>query len=633
MSWLYTIFIVGAMFSNSSNDLRVETIPANDQVSRPTAGQQDETERIDKTYPLSANGRVSVSNVNGSVTVIPTDRNEVRLVAIKTADTKEHLADVNIKIDARDDSFSVETDYGDDRGRNGDSDRPWKNNDKTTVDYELTVPRGAILNEIETVNGSVSVADFTNFVKISAVNGTVKAGNLRGTADLSTVNGEVIADFERLAPGSKISLDTVNGRVNLTIPSDTSAVLKAESLNGAITNDFGLPNRRGKYVGNSLHGRLGTGDSNIKLESVNGPLTVKRRNDGKALSPATNLLPAKGADDDDDGDVDVDVDMSKADLAKMNREIDRNVRDAQRKAAQDAQRELNKLKTDLPKIKTETLENINKSIDSNDLEKAIQDGVNAQTQAWSAMRDAGFFMGVPRIETKANSIVVKGTPKVIIDAKGCAVRVRGWDNAAVKYSITQMRGGPMSAAPVVTENHSDTAVNITVADQPGLPAFDGSEQVHIEVFVPKRSNLKIISDGEIRLEGVSGELEITGGGESIDVRDSSGKMNLLNARGRVRVIGFDGEMTAQTGDGDVYLEGNFAKLTGRGGSGEFVLTLPPNANADVSSNSAVEADGFTLNERGKDSWRLGSGGALYSFNLEDGKVTVRNSSTLNLKAQ
>ena len=100
-------------------------------------------------------------------------------------------------------------------------------------------------------------------------------------ADLSTVNGEVFADFDRLAAGSKIALETVNGRVTLTIPSDSSADVKAESVNGSITNDFGLENRKGKYVGNSLHGRLGNGDVTIKLESVNGQLAVKRKNDGR----------------------------------------------------------------------------------------------------------------------------------------------------------------------------------------------------------------------------------------------------------------------------------------------------------------------------------------------------------------
>ena len=179
MSWLYTIVFVGMMMSHSTDPAR--TGVTRSEVQQNTveqATQQDETERIEKSFPLSAAGRVSVSNVNGSINVIAWERNEVKLVAVKHADTKEHLADVDIKIDARPDYFSVESDYGDNRGWKSDSDRHWQNNNSVTVEYELTVPRGAMLNEIETVNGSVAVNDFSNLVKVSAVNGTVRAGNL-----------------------------------------------------------------------------------------------------------------------------------------------------------------------------------------------------------------------------------------------------------------------------------------------------------------------------------------------------------------------------------------------------------------------------------------------------------------------
>ena len=291
MSWLYSLVFAGLLFSGGTDPLpafKDAQAQINDVVK---AATQDETERIEKTFPLNPDGRVSVSNVNGSITVNAWDRNEVQLVAIKTADSRERLADVDIRIDARQDRITIETDYGDNRNT-------WRNGGKLNVDYQLSVPRGAVLNEIETVNGSVAVADFTNMTKVSAVNGTVRASNLRGTANLSTVNGEVAADFERLEPSSRITLSTVNGRVNLTIPSDSNATLKADSLNGNIANDFGLPVRKGQYVGRDMYGKLGSGDVQIKLDSVNGGLTIKRRNDGKALSPATNLLNQKSEDGD-----------------------------------------------------------------------------------------------------------------------------------------------------------------------------------------------------------------------------------------------------------------------------------------------------------------------------------------------
>jgi hypothetical protein len=97
----------------------------------------------------------------------------------------------------------------------------------------------------------------------------------------------------------------------------------------------------------------------------------------------------------------------------------------------------------------------------------------------------------------------------------------------------------------------------------------------------------------------------------------------------VRVIGFDGDVAARTGDGDVYLEGKFSKLTGKANSGSFTVTLPANANVDISSNVSIQSDGFDLVDRGSNKWRLGSGGSTFLFNMSDGNVTFRNSSLLS----
>src|SRR5262245_63585120 len=105
MSWLYTIVMVGMMFSHNVENVRVQSVAVNtpEPAVIQTTGQQKETERIEKSFPLTANGRVCVSNVNGSINVTAWDRNEVKIVATKMADTKEQLANVDVKVDARED--------------------------------------------------------------------------------------------------------------------------------------------------------------------------------------------------------------------------------------------------------------------------------------------------------------------------------------------------------------------------------------------------------------------------------------------------------------------------------------------------------------------------------------------------
>src|SRR6185503_16732932 len=165
--------------------------------------------------------------------------------------------------------------------------------------------------------------------------------------------------------------------------------------------------------------------------------------------------------------------MSAADVAKMNREIARSVNDAQRTATENVQKEMVKISPQLDKIKVETMRSIDQSIKSIDVEKSIQENMERRQQALAAMRDAVFVPGVPTVEAKSNSIPVKGTPKITIDAVDCAVRIRGWDRSEVQYSVTQVENSRNASPLQVSESHTDSTVNIKISgddsdSQPGI---------------------------------------------------------------------------------------------------------------------------------------------------------------------
>ncbi len=635
MSWLYTVLFTSLMFSSQGSS--ASTANPGIQSSPPAAEsvKRDETEKFEQTYPLNANGRVSVSNVNGSITVEAWDRSEVKLEYTKIADTKERLADVDVKIDAKPEYFRVDTDYGDwKKGSAGDH---WGNGSKLVVEMHLIVPRTAFLNEIETVNGSVTVSKFTNFVKVSAVNGTVNAMNLRGNVNLSTVNGEVVADLDKVEAGSKISLETVNGKANLIIPSDSNATVKADSLNGNITNDFGLPVRKGKYVGRDLYGRLGSGEVQIKLNSVNGGLSIGHKNDGRVLSPAVNLLPQKEKDE-EDWDKDSDDD-SVFQSAKINKDVAKAVKESTKvsaKAMADVNVQLNNIQPDIAKITAESVaqaaDAVGQSAEylkSDEFKQKMKDAQIMQKDIMAKMADVAFFPSMPRVEKRSESFPVKGTPKVTVDAKGCSVTVRGWDKSEVQYRVVQFSDQRDRTPLKIDESHTDSAVTIKVANPDGSPDLN---HVRIEVYVPRKSNLKISAGGEIRLDGVSGDIDLSGSDESINVRDGDGTLQVSSSDGVIRVIGFKGAIVAETSGGMINLEGDFNKLKARSNDGGIFLTVPDNAQADIEATTGdIHGEGIALtrisgNEK-LSKYRIGSGGA--SFLIETGgEIHVRGAGAL-----
>lgn len=262
------------------------------------------TEEFHKVYPLSAEGRVEIKNINGSVHIAAWDRDEVKVDAVKSAGSKERLDEATIEVSAEPNSISIHTEYpGHDHTFNfGDG----EHNNPAKVEYTITVPRKARLDEINLVNGRLDVQDVAGEVHASCVNGRIQAHNLQGPAELETVNGELDASVDRL-PSSELKLSSVNGRLRLTLPSDAKAELKASTVSGSISNEFGLPVTRHQYVGHSLHGQLGGGGTLVKLSNVNGSIEIRHASDNLPLSPVKNLERDRSrSSDDDKGDNDDD---------------------------------------------------------------------------------------------------------------------------------------------------------------------------------------------------------------------------------------------------------------------------------------------------------------------------------------
>lgn len=244
-------------------------------LSEPQSKGEQLTEEFHQIYPLSAAGRVSIQNINGDVQIAVWDQNTVKVDAVKRAYQRERLDEVKIVVENTADSVRIKTDYPE--GNQTFTDRaPRRYNNPATVDYTLTIPRKARLDSAELVNGSLEIEGAEGDIKAASVNGQLKASGLTGEVKLSTVNGGVEATMTRLDDAKTVTLNSVNGPILLIIPANASAQIKASTVHGGITNDFGLTVNDGQYVGHDLSGQIGSGGPRIRLSNVNGPIAVKR---------------------------------------------------------------------------------------------------------------------------------------------------------------------------------------------------------------------------------------------------------------------------------------------------------------------------------------------------------------------
>ncbi|MBW8368569.1 MAG: DUF4097 domain-containing protein [Arenimonas sp.] len=277
---------------------------------------------ISQVRPLSATGSVSIENMKGRIVVRTWDRAQVgitgslgegveKLVVEGTAD--------NLRIEVRYpsgggswfgwggksgqgqasaievsvpngagvavDSVSASVDVSGVAGRSLSVDtvsgdvlvraaQPGKASiDSVSGDLDLELQTASLA--VDTVSGEVRIrGGVTGVVEVETVSGDVElaAGQVERLA-ISSVSGDSRVRAS-LAPGGRITADSVSGGLILALPRDTSARLRVETFSGDITSPAGEVNSEPYGPGKSLQTRLGAGAGDIGLESFSGDVRI-----------------------------------------------------------------------------------------------------------------------------------------------------------------------------------------------------------------------------------------------------------------------------------------------------------------------------------------------------------------------
>ncbi len=226
------------------------------------------SDKFTQTYPLDANGSLHLENVNGSVEIVAWDKPEVALEAEKVARSQEGLDRMHLKIEVTARHLHIKTEY----------EKKWKfwDNMNAQVHYKLKVPAGIALDRIEVVNADIHVTGVQGAVRLESVNGSIEAAGLTGPGKFETVNGSVRAEYAALPASGDISLETVNGTCKIIVPAKAAFDLDADTVNGRVSCD--LPITLEKSGRHEVRGSVNGGGVRLKLESVNGSLSVDQHN-------------------------------------------------------------------------------------------------------------------------------------------------------------------------------------------------------------------------------------------------------------------------------------------------------------------------------------------------------------------
>jgi hypothetical protein len=140
------------------------------------------------------------------------------------------------------------------------------------VHFVVAVPPG-VRFVARTVNGSVDATSLSGDVEAHTVNGSVNVSS-SGNVEAQTVNGTINASAGRADWSGRVSFQTVNGSITLALPADASADIEAHTVNGEIVSEFPVSVQR--LSRNSLSGTIGGGGRQLKLQTVNGAVKLKK---------------------------------------------------------------------------------------------------------------------------------------------------------------------------------------------------------------------------------------------------------------------------------------------------------------------------------------------------------------------
>ena len=187
------------------------------------------------------NGEVTVTGVDGQASV--TIHGERRVESRSSSDAEAYLRELEVRVDDAGSEVFVETiQPKDSNGRN------------YIVNYDISIP-----------------ADME--VMLTHINGNIYLRDLSGSNLVDLVNGQIEGRMS-LPPNGIIDLSTVNGTLDIDIPTETSARVMANVVNGSI-NLHNLPLHDSTSTKTSLRGTLGSGRGTIQLRAVNGTIDVK----------------------------------------------------------------------------------------------------------------------------------------------------------------------------------------------------------------------------------------------------------------------------------------------------------------------------------------------------------------------
>lgn len=175
-------------------------------------------------------GEVSLQNASGNAIVIESDFNMEkpdRAEGLKLLGAAEDNTDLGVNVSEENGVISIQ-------GATRQV-RDYK--------YKVLIPTGMAVNldyGSPFAKSDVVVESFTGSLEIKTLNANVKISKSSGPFTINTIGGDLEVSFDKINQSEPTSLASVNGIIDVTIPTSDKANIEISTINGNVYNNLDL---------------------------------------------------------------------------------------------------------------------------------------------------------------------------------------------------------------------------------------------------------------------------------------------------------------------------------------------------------------------------------------------------------
>ena len=151
------------------------------------------------------------------------------------------------------------------------------------MDYTIKIPSTMHLsiNETNWHGDDFTIENISGEIEVNAKSSDIKMKGVSGPVVANTTNGDIDIVYKSLNQEKPNAIKSINGHVDITLPSNAKSSVKLRAMNGEIFTNFDIAMKTAEdnmnvYGGGKIEGAINGGGVEIQLDTINDNIYLRK---------------------------------------------------------------------------------------------------------------------------------------------------------------------------------------------------------------------------------------------------------------------------------------------------------------------------------------------------------------------